>query len=179
MQRGWQNMLAIQSNKELMELFLWSTRDVIKPLGFKISILGYKFVLETTLLFLDLHNVKILNDIAYDIAYDIVSRNIVYDVVYDIVYDIVSGNIVYDVVYDVVCDIQIRCRMRCRMRYRIRHRIRYIEIRCRMRYRMRCYILYCVFFCTLVWWRGFTRPWASRCSRRAASTAACTSSLLR
>ena len=69
-------MLAIQSNKELMELFLWSTRDVIKPLGFEISILGYhdKFVLETTLLFLDLHNVKILNDIAYDIAYDIVSR---------------------------------------------------------------------------------------------------------
>ena len=104
-------MLAIQSNKELMELFLWSTRDVIKPLGFEISILGYKFVLETTLLFLDLHNVKILNDIAYDIAYDIVSRNIVYDVVYDIVYDVVSVNIVYDVVYDVVCDIQIRCRL--------------------------------------------------------------------
>ena len=81
-------MLAIQSNKELMELFLWSTRDVIKPLGFKISILGYKFVLETTLLFLDLHNVKILNDIAYDIAYNIVSQYIVYDVRYDIVYDV-------------------------------------------------------------------------------------------
>ena len=172
-------MLAIQSNKELMELFLWSTRDVIKPLGFEISILGYKFVLETTLLFLDLHNVKTLKDITYDIAYDIVSRYIVYDVVYDIVCDIVYDISRYDVVYDVVCDIEIRYRIRCRMRYRyyrIRHRIRYIEIRCRMRYRMRCYILYCVFFCTLVWWRGFTRPWASRCSRRAASTAACTSS---
>jgi hypothetical protein len=36
----------------------WSTRNVIKPLGFEISILGYQFVLETTLLFLDLHNLK-------------------------------------------------------------------------------------------------------------------------
>jgi hypothetical protein len=52
------NMLAIQSNKELMELFLRSTRNVIKPLCFEISILGYQFVLETTLLFLDLHNLK-------------------------------------------------------------------------------------------------------------------------
>ena len=78
-------MLAIQSNKELMKLFLWSTRNVIKLLGFEKCILGYKFVLETTLLFLDLHNVKTLKDIVYDIAYDIVSRYIVYDVVYDIV----------------------------------------------------------------------------------------------
>jgi len=51
-------MLAIQSNKELMELFLWSTQNVIEPLGFEISILGYQFVLETTLLFLDLHILK-------------------------------------------------------------------------------------------------------------------------
>ena len=82
-------MLAIQSNKELMELFLWSTQNVIEPLGFEISILGYQFVLETTLLFLDLHYVKILKDILYDIAYDIISRYIVYDVVYDVVCDIV------------------------------------------------------------------------------------------
>ena len=77
-QRGWQNMLAIQSNKELMELFLWSTQNVIKLLGFENSILGYKFVLETTLLFLDLKNVKTLKDI-YDIER--------YDVVCDIVCD--------------------------------------------------------------------------------------------
>ena len=111
-------MLAIQSNKELMELFLWSTRDVIKPLGFEISILGYKFVLETTLLFLDLHNVKTLKDITNDIAYDIASRYIVYDVVYDIVCDIVYDISRYDVVYDVVCDIV------CDVFY-IRYRIRY------------------------------------------------------
>ena len=72
-------MLAIQSNKELMELFLWSTRNVIKLLGFEKRILGYKFVLETTLLFLDLKNVKTLKD-KYDIER--------YDVVCDIVCDI-------------------------------------------------------------------------------------------
>ncbi len=81
-------MLAIQSNKELMELFLWSTRNVVKPLGFEISIFGYKFALETTLFFLDLQNVKTLKDIVYDIVYDIVRYDLVYDVVYDIVYDI-------------------------------------------------------------------------------------------
>ena len=95
-------MLAIQSNKKLMELFLWSTRNVIKPLGFEISILGYKFVLETTLLFLDLHNVKTLKDIAYDIAYDISRYDVVYDVIYDIVYDILRYDVVYDIVYDIL-----------------------------------------------------------------------------
>ncbi len=39
----------------VLELFLWS--NVIKLLGFEKSILRYKFVLETTLLFLDLKNV--------------------------------------------------------------------------------------------------------------------------
>jgi hypothetical protein len=72
-------MLAIQSNKELMELFLWSTRNVIKPLGFEISILGCKLVLETTLLLLNLHIVKTLKDIAYDIVYDI-EHDIVFDI---------------------------------------------------------------------------------------------------
>ncbi len=94
-------MLAIQSNKESMELFLWSKRNVIKFLGFEISIFGYKFVLKTTLLFLDLKKVQTLKDIVYDIVCDIVSLNIVYDVVCDIVCDISR----YDVAYDVVCDI--------------------------------------------------------------------------
>ena len=97
-------MLAAQSNKKLMELFLWSTQNVIEPLGFEISILGYKFVLETTLRFLDLHNVKTLKDIAYDIAYDIV-----YDIIkfisytiYDIVYDIVYSRIyIYIIIYNI------------------------------------------------------------------------------
>ncbi len=53
-----QDTVCFQSNKELMELFFWSTRNVIEPLGFEISILGYQFVLETTLLFLDLHILK-------------------------------------------------------------------------------------------------------------------------
>jgi hypothetical protein len=93
-------MLAIQSNKELMELFLWSTRNVVEPLGFEISIFGCKFVLETTLLFLNLQKVKPLKDIVYDIVYDIVRYDIIYDVVYDILYDILRYDVVYDIVYD-------------------------------------------------------------------------------
>jgi hypothetical protein len=128
-------MLAIQSNKELMELFLWSTQNVIKFLGFEVSFFGYKFVLETTLLFLDLKNVKTLKYIIYNIVYDIVSYNIVYDVVcdivcdisrydvvynvvydiekYDVVYDIVYDISRYDVVYDVVYDIELRSERAC------------------------------------------------------------------
>ena len=87
---------------------------MVKPLGFEISIFGYKFVLETTLLFLDLQNVKPLKDIVYDIVYDIVRYDIIYDVVYDIVYGILRYDVVYDivydisrydVVYDIVCDV--------------------------------------------------------------------------
>ena len=89
----------------VLELFLWSTRNVIKLLGFEKSILGYKFVLETTLLFLDLKNVKTLKDKydieRYDVVCDIVCDILRYDVVCDIVCDISR----YDVVHDVVCDI--------------------------------------------------------------------------
>jgi hypothetical protein len=78
---------------------------VIKVLGSEKSILGYKFVLETTLLFLELKNVKTLKDI-YDIErYDVVC-NIVCDILrYDVVCDIVCDISRYDVVYDVICDI--------------------------------------------------------------------------
>ncbi len=76
----------------VLELFLWSTRNVIKLLGFEKSILGYKFVLETTLLFLDLKNVKPLKDIydveRYDVVCDMVCDILRYDVVCYIVYDI-------------------------------------------------------------------------------------------
>jgi hypothetical protein len=98
----------------VLELFLWSTRNVIKLLGFEKSILGYKFVLETTLLFLDLKNVKTLKYIVYDIVYDILRYDVVcdivydisrYDILYDVVCDIVCYISRYDVVYDVVCDI--------------------------------------------------------------------------
>ena len=85
----------------VLELFLWSTRNVIKLLGFEKSILRYKFVLETTLLFLDLKNVKTLKDIydieRYDVVCDIVCDISRYDVVYDVVCDII-----YDVIYDIV-----------------------------------------------------------------------------
>ena len=78
---------------------------MIKLLGFEKSILGYKFVLETTLLVLDLKNVKTLKDIydleRYDVVCDIVCDILRYDVVCDVVCDISR----YDVVFDVVCDI--------------------------------------------------------------------------
>ncbi len=82
---------------------------MIKLLGFEKSILGYKFVLETTLLFLDLKNVKTLKDIydieRHDVVCDILCDILRYDVVCDIVCDLSRYNVVYDVVYDIVYDI--------------------------------------------------------------------------
>jgi hypothetical protein len=86
----------------VLELFLWSTQNVIKLLGFGKNILGYKFVLETTLLFLNLKNVKTLKDV-YDIErYDVVCDIVCYILRYDVVCDIVCYVSKYNVVYDVV-----------------------------------------------------------------------------
>ena len=54
MQDCWQHVLAIKSDKELMELFLGSTCNMIKILGFKICIFSGNLVLQALLLFLNL-----------------------------------------------------------------------------------------------------------------------------
>ena len=74
-----QHVLAIKTDKELMELFLGSTCNMIKILGFEICIFSGNLVLQALLLFLNLNINKsehyivcdILSDIAYDIVYDI------------------------------------------------------------------------------------------------------------
>lgn len=72
-------MLAIKTDKELMELFLGSTCNMIKILGFEICIFSGNLVLQALLLFLNLNINKSEHYIVYDIVY-----NIVYDIVYDI-----------------------------------------------------------------------------------------------
>jgi hypothetical protein len=72
-------VLAIKTDKELMELFLGSTCNMIKILGFEICIFSGNLVLQALLLFLNLNINKsehyivcdILSDIAYDMVYDI------------------------------------------------------------------------------------------------------------
>ena len=72
-------MLAIKTDKELMELFLGSTCNMIKILGFEICIFSGNLVLQALLLFLNLNINKSEHYIVYDIVYDVVS-----DIVYDI-----------------------------------------------------------------------------------------------
>ena len=72
-------MLAIKTDKELMELFLGSTCNMIKILGFEICIFSGNLVLQALLLFLNLNINKSEHYIVYDMVY-----NIVYDIVYDI-----------------------------------------------------------------------------------------------
>ena len=74
-----QHVLAIKTDKELMELFLGSTCNMIKILGFEICIFSGNLVLQALLLFLNLNINKSEHYIVYDIVY-----NIVYDIVYDI-----------------------------------------------------------------------------------------------
>ena len=62
-----------------MELFLGSTCNMIKILGFEICIFSGNLVLQALLLFLNLN----INKSEHYIVYDIVLE-IVYDIVYDI-----------------------------------------------------------------------------------------------
>jgi hypothetical protein len=70
-----QHVLAIKTDKELMELFLGSTCNMIKILGFEICIFSGNLVLQALLLFLNLN----INKSEHYIVYDVVS-----DIVYDI-----------------------------------------------------------------------------------------------
>ena len=74
-----QHVLAIKTDKELMELFLGSTCNMIKILGFEICIFSGNLVLQALLLFLNLNINKSEHYIVYDIVLDIA-----YDIVYDI-----------------------------------------------------------------------------------------------
>ena len=65
-------MLAIKTDKELMEIFLGSTCNMIKILGFEICIFSGNLVLQALLLFLNLNINKSEHYIVYDIVLDIV-----------------------------------------------------------------------------------------------------------
>ena len=99
-------MLAIKTDKELMELFLGSTCNMIKILGFEICIFSGNLVLQALLLFLNLNINKSEHYIVYDIVYNIVSKYIDIEIiVIDIVYDIESIHTINGMNWDAPLDI--------------------------------------------------------------------------
>ncbi len=54
MQCSWKQVLAVKTDKELVQLFLGSTFNVIEIFGFKICIFWSELVLQASLLFLNL-----------------------------------------------------------------------------------------------------------------------------
>jgi hypothetical protein len=77
MRCSWKYVLAVKTDKELVQFFLGSTFDMIEIFGFKICIFWSELVLQGSLLFLNLEIDTIKN------------KYIVYYIVYDIIYDII------------------------------------------------------------------------------------------
>ena len=79
MQCSWKHVLAVKTDKELVQHFLGSTFNMIEIFGFKKCIFWSELVLQASLLFLDLRTQLSIN--IDTIKYKYIVQDIVYDIV--------------------------------------------------------------------------------------------------